>query len=51
MSRPLLVAVEDDAERLPLLERELRNRYSVDYEVRSARVFSRMAASRLCRGR
>ncbi len=33
MSRPLLVAVEDDAQRLPLLERELRNRYSVDYEV------------------
>jgi hypothetical protein len=25
MSRPLLVAVEDDAERFPLLERELRN--------------------------
>ena len=37
MSRPLLVAVEDDAERFPLLERELRNRYSVDYEVRCLR--------------
>ena len=33
VSRPLLLAVEDDAERFPLLQRELRNRYSVDYEV------------------
>jgi hypothetical protein len=33
MGPPLLVAVEDDAEHAPLLERVLRNRYSVDCEV------------------